>query len=366
MKKIFLILNMCACALLGLMGCARTAVPEASASPTPHRVELSLTHLPTHSPTPRPTASPSPSPTPAPTPRQLAPEEESPLAAQVQQRLMELGYLQTEAPSGICDAKTREAMDKFLWQTESEEQTPDEGYGEAAIAALLAPEAPAFDEFLYLAPTIRMSFAELIGDNGDWELPLGYPPADTYRIIVDIAHQVTMVYTRDEDGAYTVPVRYMLCSTGLGSRTPVGTFSMGAYRLRFSLFDRDGRYGQYWTQIRRAIYFHTTLYTRRDAASYQASTFRELGEKASHGCIRLTVPDARWMWYHIAPGTSCTIRQGNPSDKETAAIRAKLTLAQPPAEQLKLVPGQIPDTDNYEYLTLSHEVPFVQGSQNGN
>ena len=72
------------------------------------------------------------------------------------------------------------------------------------------------------------------------------------------------------------------------------------------------------------------------------------------------------MWYHIAPGTSCTIRQGDPSDKETAAIRAKLTLAQPPAEQLKLVPGQIPDTDNYEYLTLSHEVPFVQGSQNGN
>lgn len=61
---------------------------------------------------------------------------------------MELGYLQTEAPSGICDAKTREAMDKFLWQTESEEQTPDEGYGEAAIASLLSPEAPAFDEFL--------------------------------------------------------------------------------------------------------------------------------------------------------------------------------------------------------------------------
>lgn len=336
---------------------------------TPARpVEVILTAPPAHTPAPTSTPVPTPTavPTPTPRPNTLAYGEQSDFALTVQERLIALGYLKEEAATGVCDAQTQTAMDKFLWQRDPHEQeTSGDGYGQASLDALFADDAPIYDEFVHLAPTTRMEFAELIGDNGDWELPLGYPAADTYHIVVDIAHQVTMVYTKDETGAYTVPVRYMLCSTGLGNRTPVGTFSMGAYRLRFSLFDRDGRYGQYWTQIRRAIYFHTTLYTQRNAASYQASTFSELGQKASHGCVRLTVPDARWMWYHIAPGTRCTIRKGDKNDTQTAAIRERLILAQPPEEQLALVPGQIPSTDNYDYRTLPHDVPFVQGSQNG-
>ena len=69
----------------------------------------------------------------------------------------------------------------------------------------------------------------------------------------------------------------MLCSTGVNGRTPKGTFKMGAYRVRFSKFARDGRYGQYWTQIRKAIYFHTTLYTAKDVNAYEAASFNKLG-----------------------------------------------------------------------------------------
>lgn len=84
----------------------------------------------------------------------------------------------------------------------------------------------------------------------------------------------------------------------------------------------------------------------------------------SHGCIRLTVPDARWMWYHIAPGTTCIIRDGSLEDQETAAIRAQLVLAQPPEEQLALEPGEIPYTDNWRIEDIPIEEPFRQGSQN--
>ena len=103
------------------------------------------------------------------------------------------------------------------------------------------PEPIPFSKY---APTVNMSFEELIGDDGDRSLPKGYPKAGTYKIIVDIAHQVTMVYKADESGEYR-PERYMLCSTGVNGRTPKGTFKMGAYRVRFSKFARDGRYGQY-------------------------------------------------------------------------------------------------------------------------
>ena len=218
--------------------------------------------------------------------------------------------------------------------------------------------------FSAFAPTVDMSFAELIGDDGIYGYPEGYPAAGTYQIIVDLAHQVTMVYTKDAAGEYTVPVRYMLCSSGANDCTPKGTFEMGAYRVRFSKFARDGRYGQYWTQIRKAIYFHTILYTQKDAATYQDFIFERLGQMDSHGCIRLTVPDARWMWYHIAPGTTCIIRDGSPEDQETAAIRAQLVLEQPPEEQLALEPGQIPYTDNWRIEDIPIEEPFRQGSQN--
>lgn len=218
--------------------------------------------------------------------------------------------------------------------------------------------------FSYWAPTVEMDFAELIGDDGIYDFPKGYPEPDTYRIIVDETHQVTMVYSADENGEYTVPVRYMLCSTGAGGCTPKGTFEMGAYRVRFSRFARDGRYGQYWTQIRKAIYFHTILYTAKDAATYQDFIFERLGQMDSHGCVRLTVPDARWMWYNIAPGTICEIREGSPDDTATASIREQLILAQPPEEQLPLEPGEIPYTDNWRIEDVPLEVPFRQGSQN--
>lgn len=225
--------------------------------------------------------------------------------------------------------------------------------------------SPAASEFSKLAPTVNMSFAELVGDDGLYDLPKGYPKKDTYKIIVDLAHQVVMVYEKDEAGEYTVPVRYMLCSSGADDCTPKGTFEMGAYRVRFSKFARDGRYGQYWTQIRKAIYFHTILYTQLDAATYQDFIFNRLGQMDSHGCIRLTVPDARWIWYHIAPGSICVIRDGDRNDTATAAIRRQLVLASPPAEQLDLRPGQIPNTDNWSIADIPLEEEFRQGSQNG-
>ena len=208
-----------------------------------------------------------------------------------------------------------------------------------------------------------MEYAELVGDDGLRSYPEGYPEADTYKIIVDIANQVTMVYKKDDNGEYTVPVRYMLCSTGLEDRTPVGTFSMDSYRVRFSVFVRDGRCGQYWTQIRGAIYFHTTLYSEEDASTYLEETTAELGSKASHGCVRLCVPDARFMWYNIAPGTECVIREGSTSDVETAYIRSQLKLADAPEEHMDLKAGEIPNTDNWKIEDVAHDVPFVQGSQ---
>ena len=246
---------------------------------------------------------------------------------------------------------------------EAQKQAEDNRKAEKAILDEIKNKEKEWDD---LAPTTHMSFAELIGDNGVYEYPSAFPTPDTYKIVVDLKYQVVMVFARDEKGKYTVPVRYMLCSSGADkTQSPVGTFEMKDYRVRFSRFKNTDNFGQYWSLITGRIYFHSVLYTSKNASDYVSSTWNNLGKNVSHGCIRLTVPDARFIYYNMAPGTVVEISKGSSSDKETKEIREKLLegKAKVPDKRLKLVPGEIPYTDNWSADEVPHEVPFVNGHQ---
>ncbi|MCQ2495047.1 MAG: L,D-transpeptidase family protein [Lachnospiraceae bacterium] len=223
-------------------------------------------------------------------------------------------------------------------------------------------ENPSFED---LAPTVNMSFEELVGDNGIYDLPKGFAQVGTYKLIVDLYHKVVLAYAMDDNGKYTIPVRYMLCSVGAPETpTPTGTFKMESFRLRYEIFANTNSYAQYWSIIKGRIYFHSILYSSFDASDYTGS-WNNLGKAVSHGCIRLTVPDARWIWYNVAPGSTIVIRSGSSDDKATAEIRSKLKLASMPSTRAKLKKGQVPYTDNWSMEDVPHEVDFVQGSQNG-
>lgn len=227
---------------------------------------------------------------------------------------------------------------------------------------ILLKENPTFED---LAPTVNMTFEELVGDNGNYDYPEGFAQPGTYKLIVDLYHKVVLAYAMDEDGKYTIPVRYMLCSVGASDTpTPTGTFEMESYRLRYEIFANTNSYAQYWSIISGRIYFHSILYSSLNASDYTGS-WNNLGKAVSHGCVRLTVPDARWIWYNVAPGSTVVIRKGSADDKETAEIRSKLKLAPMPATRAKLKKGEVPYTDNWFIEDVPNDVPFVQGSQNG-
>lgn len=344
---------------LGCPDSASAHVDEPAAIAYEQKAEAMAEPTPVPMRTPVPT--PEPTETPVPYPEEVQSGAEGEDVEMLQERLKALGYYLSDETRGTYGDKTAVAVSEFQRQN-GLQQT---GAADAQTCVLLfSDRAVECVDFAELAPTVNMTFEELAGDDGLRDFPEGYPDADTYHIIVDIEHQVVMVYARDESGGYTVPVRYMLCSTGTGSRTPTGVFKMGTYRVRFSRFKRDGRYGQYWTQIKGAYYFHTFLYTRKDAASYDEETYMELGSKASHGCVRLTVPDARWIWYNVAYGTECEIREGDPDDTATAMIREQLTLADPPEERAELAAGEIPNTDNWSIGDIDIAIPYKRGSQN--
>lgn len=228
--------------------------------------------------------------------------------------------------------------------------------------------------FSVYAPTVNMTYEELVGSTDDMDVKAsellkdGYPDPKTYYIIVDKQWQLVLVYKRIDDGTkfgqpnLDEPVRYMLCSTGNpdsehGHETTSGTWQIRKPKERFYQFV-NLEAAQYLTLIHSRTYFHSILYDRaKDLSTFIRESYDKLGTKASHACIRLTVPDARWMFYNIGYGTTCEIRDGSITDAETAAIRAQLKL---PAskDNVKLVAGDIPWTDNWKIEDVAHELEY--------
>lgn len=127
-----------------------------------------------------------------------------------------------------------------------------------------------------------------------------------YYIMVNRAMNTVTVYGLDEDGYYTVPVKAMVCSVGrTGHATPTGTFTIGGRWGWVHMFDNS--YGQYCTQIRGNILFHSVCYTKRSPSTLITAEYNGLGAPASLGCVRLQTVDAKWIYENCDRGTKVTI-----------------------------------------------------------
>jgi len=203
--------------------------------------------------------------------------------------------------------------------------------------------------FSYYAPTTGMTFEELVGDDGiRGDIPK--PPAfDTYYVIVNVKYQLVLVYEKDENGEYTKPVRYMSCSSGaVKTPTKIGSYKLEGRHVRFGYFVKHHLYGQYWTRIFGRTYFHSITYTKRNAQYYTEDSYEDMGTQASHACIRLYVPDAKWIYYNIAPGTRVDIIAGEQSE-QMQAIKDQMIFPPLPEDRPVLKPGEVPTSEPVFY-----------------
>ena len=114
----------------------------------------------------------------------------------------------------------------------------------------------------------------------------------TYLVRVNCATNVVTIFTYDENGEYTIPVKAMICSTG--PATPQGTFIMG-YQARWNGLIED-QWGQYVSHITGDFLFHTVPSSTQSESTVQVADYNVLGTSASHGCVRLTAGDCYWMY----------------------------------------------------------------------
>ncbi len=130
-------------------------------------------------------------------------------------------------------------------------------------------------------------------------------PATTaipYYIKVNRTQNVVNIYTVDENGEYTIPYKVMLCSTGTSTPKAGKKYKITTYRTTWNKL-KGNVYGQYAVQITGNILFHSVPYTAKNNYTLEYWEYDKLGEKASLGCIRLTVEDAKWIYENVVPGT---------------------------------------------------------------
>ena len=147
--------------------------------------------------------------------------------------------------------------------------------------------------------------------------PSPTPEPIPYAITVDVKNQIVIVYGLDEDGNYTVPVRYMLCSSGkVGTDSPVGDWVLNGRKAKWCYFPKWGDYARYWTRINAQVAFHSPIYSEVSTKGLKLQSYLDLGKRASHGCVRLMLEDAKWIYDNVGAGTVVTITEKLPKNDE--------------------------------------------------
>ncbi|MBR4538570.1 MAG: peptidoglycan-binding protein [Clostridia bacterium] len=291
---------------------------------------FSLAIRPTPTPTPVPTATPIPTPSPTPGPyqaftRKLAYGSTGTDVQKVQQRLMDLGFFTYYKVTTGYYKNTQAAVEAFQAHNGLEvtgavdEATWNALFNDPSTVDAQSEPKPAYE------PTPLPYFFE-----------------------VDVANQVVKVWKYDKKTeGYTDLDRAFLCATGTTTYpSPLGTFTLSGRRSAHCKFPNwGGGEARWWTKITEEIAFHSVLYSDSgNDATLKVSSLTGLGKRGSHGCIRLTVADAKWIYDHAEAGMQVWIHDDAAADPE---LRYKIKPGE--LNTKTMMPNVTPDPPVYTY-----------------
>ena len=143
----------------------------------------------------------------------------------------------------------------------------------------------------------------------DWLKPsqqIDYPdPAAHPSLSLEVSLQDQRVYVRDgSELLYT-----MYASSGMGDSTPRGSFRIQAERGDHFYNPSEGMGARYYTSfLNHGVFLFHSVPTD-SSGSYIKEEADLLGVRpSSHGCIRLTVPDALWIMQSVPTGTPVLVK----------------------------------------------------------
>ena len=268
-------------------------------------------------PSPEPTATPTPSPTPSPEPDELPDVEDVPMPTPEPEKAVKDGNIDDLVRSYVNGDMTFEIYRHSVRNGDRSDEVgrvqsrlkqlgylfpdPDGQFGDSTELALKyfqrkhgLAETGVADEY-----TQRMLFSANAQASEDYVSP--------YRITVDLSEQRVYAFAWN-GGGYGGKARTMICSTGkAGTPTPTGTYhTYGRMSDEWYYFPQYNCYAKWAVGIVGGILFHSITF---DSSKNQVGSEKSLGRKASHGCIRLKIEDAKWIWENCPRGTTVVIQE---------------------------------------------------------
>ncbi|GAQ25068.1 MULTISPECIES: L,D-transpeptidase [Tepidanaerobacter] len=124
---------------------------------------------------------------------------------------------------------------------------------------------------------------------------------EKFGVIVDLSEQKVDIYENDKI------IKTFSCSTGLDENncsTPEGLYRIGERGDSF-YSPNYKQVGYYWVRFNNNYLFHSVPFDENKKIIEEEA--EKLGQKASHGCIRLSLDDALWFYNSMPRGTPVII-----------------------------------------------------------
>ena len=149
---------------------------------------------------------------------------------------------------------------------------------------------------------IRTTFVVPVNNYTDAEYAQLQRAQYPYKLEVVRNQCTVLVYGLDKSGNYSILHHAFVC--GPGQTTPIGTFRTP---FKAAWHPLQGCWGQYCTQITGNYLFHSSPYNSPNKNDLSYRLYNQLGTVCSHGCVRLTVADAKWIYDNCPLGTTVSI-----------------------------------------------------------
>jgi lipoprotein-anchoring transpeptidase ErfK/SrfK len=128
---------------------------------------------------------------------------------------------------------------------------------------------------------------------------IDYDDSSHFRIEVDLSRQVLTVFYKSEI------LREMICSGGAPeSPTPLGEYAT-SQKIEYDWVERFGVGAYYWIRFFEDYLIHSVPFDEN--GNMIIEEYEKLGNPASHGCIRLRLEEAKWLYETLPLGVKIVI-----------------------------------------------------------
>lgn len=199
-------------------------------------------------------------------------------------------------------------VSEFLWHT-GQNANRDQNQKPALLAALNGSAPKPVDVTAALAERKPDGAYEALEQDPsetqeDASQDTGFPvnPEDIL-VDVDVTEQIVKIIKDQE------VLKEMIASTGMeGHETPIGIFEI-QNRGTWFFSDKYKQGAKYWVSFRDwGLYlFHSVAMDENQQVIPEEEA--KLGQPASHGCIRLKIEDARWIYDNVPEKTKVVVHR---------------------------------------------------------